>query len=142
MENTKKENYAFERLPIDKERRVNDRELLTFTNLTNLRWEFLDVFDKNNEDILNKAVSTSLLLSDILEAPERFVRGYRDPVKKKDPIYVYGNDISGNYLGKEEGEKELKEAAGIAMEYLEKDEGKFLEEWEVVYGADNYKLTV
>ena len=139
MENTKKENYAFERLPIDKERRVNDRELLTFTNLTNIRWEFLDVFDKNNEDILKNTVQASILLNKILKDPERFaIRDDNGDVKE----YVYGNDISGNYLGKEEGEKELKEAAGIAMEYLEKDEGKFLEEWEVVYGADNYKLTV
>jgi len=138
MENTKKENYRFEKLPIDKERRANDRELLTFTNLTNLKWEFLDYGSKEND----LASEEKLKLNDILKNPERFVRGYRDPVKKKDPIYVYGNDISGNYLGKEEGVKELKEAAGIAMEYLEKDEGKFLEEWEVVYGDDNYKLTV
>jgi len=132
-------NYAFDKLPIDKERRVNDRELLTFTNLTHLKWEFLDVFDKNY--VPNEEVAGSKSLNLVLN-PERFVRGYRDPVKKQDPIYVYGNDISGNYLGKEEEIKELREAAGIAMEYLEKDEGKFLEEWEVVYGADNYKLTV
>ena len=137
METTKKQDYRFDKLPIDKERRVNDRELLTFTNLTHLKWEFADIFSKNEDE-----KRRSSKLNDILKDPERFVRGYRDPVKKQDPIYVYGNDISGNYLGKEEGIKELREAAGIAMEYLEKDEGKFLEEWEVVYGADNYKKTV
>ena len=139
MEYKEEKKFAFERLLVDKERTVNDRELLIFTNLTNLRWEFLDVFDKNKKYILKNIVQASILLNKILKDPERFaIRDDNGDVKE----YVYGNDISGNYLGKDEGVKELKEAAGIAMEYLEKDEGKFLEEWEVVYGADNYKLTV
>ena len=40
---------------------------------------------------------------------------------------------------------EIKRAAGMVYEYYEKyklgnDEGKFLEEWEVVYGADGYEI--
>ena len=138
MENNPNEKYAYERLPIDKERTINDRELLTFTNLTNLKWEFVEL-NRKVKNKFGKEVDEVIQLNDILKDPERFaIRDDNGDVKE----YVYGNDISGNYLGKDEGVKELKEAAGIAMEYLEKDEGKFLEEWEVVYGADNYKLTV
>ncbi|NLM97103.1 MAG: hypothetical protein GX175_05780 [Halanaerobiaceae bacterium] len=46
---------------------------------------------------------------------------------------------------KEEGLKEMRKQAGIAMEYLEKldagnEEGAFLMDWEVIYGADKYKI--
>ena len=53
---------------------------------------------------------------------------------------------------KEQGLFEMHRKAGIAMEYLEKwqeyeetggargtDEGSFLQDWEVIYAADNYK---
>ncbi|AZO94383.1 hypothetical protein D7D81_07085 [Halocella sp. SP3-1] len=124
-------SFAFEKLPIDKERTVNDKELLTFTNLTNLKWEFADIFSGNDDE---KKRSTRL--SEVLKDPERFVRGYRDPVKKEDPIYVYGTDIQGNYHGKETGLKELRKEAGIAMEYLEKDEGEFLNNPVVMIRSD------
>jgi hypothetical protein len=57
-----------------------------------------------------------------------------------------GKNINLTDKEKEKGLAEMRSKAGIAMEYLEKyqeegnEEGKFIEDWEVVYGADNYKV--
>ncbi|AZO94385.1 hypothetical protein [Halocella sp. SP3-1] len=138
MRNDKKKDsgFEFEKLPIDSERTVNDKELLTFTNLTNLKWEFVSL-NKKVKNKFGKESREVLRLSEVLKDPERFaIRDENGEVKE----YVYGTDIQGNYHGKETGLKELRKEAGIAMEYLEKDEGEFLKNWEVVYAADNYKL--
>ncbi|AZO95803.1 contractile injection system protein, VgrG/Pvc8 family [Halocella sp. SP3-1] len=108
---------------------VTHKELLTFSNLSNLDWHFVDLKDSSEEgeNILNKLLT-----------PKEFVEGYKDPETKKEPIYAYGEG--------EEAIAEMRQRAGIAMEYLEKwedkknEEGSFLGEWEVVYAADNYKI--
>ncbi|QTL97323.1 hypothetical protein GM661_04650 [Iocasia frigidifontis] len=119
----KESDFAFKKLPIDSERAVSDKELLTFTNLTNLKWEFLDYGNKKG-DLPSEA---SLRLSEVLKDPERFA--IRDAEGKiQDYVYIKNakkeEDIDQEK--KEEGIRELRQEAGIAMEYLEKDEGEFL----------------
>jgi len=87
----------------------------------------------------------STQLNDLLSDPKSFVRKnaegeiekyeYMEGVKKE-------SDITPEHL--EKGLFQMRQNAGIAMEYLEKskecDEGKFIQDWEVIYGADNYKV--
>ena len=134
-------------------KKIKHKELLTFSNLTNLDWHFVEL-EVENEDILDKKNENNKKgeknveykkLKDLLN-PESFVTEYEDPVSgKKKPNYVYGgNDLNDN-CNIEKGKAEMRRCAGIAMEYLEKlqeegnVEGSFLEDWEVVYAADNYK---
>lgn len=100
---------------------ILDKEFLTFCNATNLDWHFADYESK-------KGVKPTLheLLS-----PEKFVRKYDDG--RTEDVY---KNIS-----------EMQNSAGVLMNYLEEcdagsKEGDFLKEWEVVYGADAYKLIV
>ena len=119
--------------------KISHKELLTFSNLTNLEWQFVDLDINKEEGLkLERVNSKSIILKDLLK-PESFVRGYKDPKKKLEPIYEYSEG--------EKGLEEMREAAGIGMEYLElynkdktNEEVKFLNDWEVVYAVDNYKL--
>ncbi|MFW6287592.1 MAG: hypothetical protein ACOC2J_02460 [bacterium] len=121
---------------VDQERTVNDKELLTFSNLANLEWQFADIFTEQGKE---KGLSTNL--HDVLSDPSNFVRRNEYGVFEK---YIYmpfkknEDDVSSS--DKVIGNRGLRKDAGIAMEYMEKDEGKFLKDWEVIYGADNYKL--
>ena len=117
---------------------ITHRELLTFSNLTNLEWQFVDIAEKGDKDT---ATTASNKLNDLLSNPKAFVREYNDGEKE----YRYGADNNGDFSNKNKGLAEMRQEAGIAMEYLEKEkqgneEGSFLKEWEVVYGADNYKV--
>ena len=122
---------------------VSHKELLTFSNLTNLEWEFvnLEAIKKGDndgtiggEDKSNSELTTQL--NDLL-APENFVR-----IRKGEN----GEDIREQVYGEgEQGLFEMRQKAGIAMEYLEKleagnNEGAFLRDWEVIYGGDKYKI--
>ena len=122
---------------------VSHKELLTFSNLTNLEWEFvnLEAIKKGDndgtiggEDKSNSELTTQL--NDLL-APENFVR-----IRKGEN----GEDIREQVYGEgEQGLFEMHQKAGIAMEYLEKleagnNEGAFLRDWEVIYGGDKYKI--
>src|SRR5690554_1094022 len=119
------------------------KELLTFTNLTNLDWHFVDN-KTETQDALGKKKIEFKKLKDLLK-PELFVRIDEEKNEFGDNVnYVYGErDQNGNYI-KETGLIELRQKAGIAMEYLEKwqeydytegkrgtDEGSFLQDWEV-----------
>ncbi|QTL98669.1 hypothetical protein GM661_12195 [Iocasia frigidifontis] len=127
------------------EKKITHKELLTFSNLTNLDWHFVDIEPKQETDQNGKVSFVYHKLNSLL-TPNSFIKAYKNPRTKRDPIYCYGTDNQGTYLGKDEGLAEMRQNAGIAMEYLEKwqdegnKEGKFLGEWEVVYGADSYKV--
>jgi len=122
--------------------KITHKELLTFSNLTNLEWEFVDldaIKEGLSADRVQKQKSSgdqSTQLNDLLD-PENFVR-----IRKGEN----GEDIREQVYGeREEGLQEMRKDAGIAMEYLEKldtgnSEGDFLKEWEVVFGADKYKI--
>ncbi|BDU50856.1 hypothetical protein [Haliovirga abyssi] len=115
---------------------IKDNELLTFNNLANLEWQFLSIF--NSEKKISDNQST--LLKDLL-TPESFVREYDDKKTKKIKTRpVYGNQ--NEQLDKTQALIEMRKSAGIGMEYLSKLDsvGKFLGEWEVIYGGDKYKI--
>jgi len=121
-------------MTIKEKNNITHKELLTFSNLTNLEWEFVNLDTTDYGEGVKAAKSTQL--NDLL-APENFVR-----IRKGEN----GEDIREQVYGeREEGLQEMRKDAGIAMEYLEKldtgnSEGDFLKEWEVVFGADKYKI--
>ncbi|MTI59472.1 MAG: hypothetical protein FH762_05695, partial [Firmicutes bacterium] len=126
--------------------KINHKELLTFSNLTNLDWHFADLKPTKKKDKNGNTISVYKKLNSLL-TPDSFAREKTDPkTKRKKNVNIYGTDSQGNYLGKDEGLAEMRQHAGIAMEYLEKwqdkgnKEGSFMGEWEVVYGADSYKV--
>ena len=111
---------------------ITHREMLTFSNLTNLDWHFVSL-ESTTLDTNGVSRSRSTKLKDLLN-PESFV------------ITNEKGEIEDHIHGRgEKGKAEMRRCAGIAMEYLEKlqeegnVEGSFLEDWEVVYAADNYK---
>jgi hypothetical protein len=124
---------------------ITHRELLTFSNLANLEWQFVDIegirqlrkSGQKGENI------QSTKLNDLLSDPKSFVETDREGNVE---AYQYGANDDGEFINTEKGLAEMRSKAGIAMEYLEKyqeegnEEGKFIEDWEVVYGADNYKV--
>jgi len=128
-----------------KGKNITHKELLTFSNLTNLDWHFVD--NKNEtQDALGKKKVEFKRLNDLL-TPGAFYRVYDNGEKE----YCYGSVGKGSFV-ETQGLVEMRQAAGIAMEYLEKwqqwketdgaegtNEGEFLGDWEVIYGGDNYK---
>ena len=121
-----------------KEPEITKRELLSFCQLANLDWQFVDM--KMLEDKESKTLSKAL-------NPNYFLRTKKDiygeiikidKVKDWENIAIYGED--------EEGRIALRKKIGMTMELLEKkefgnSEGKYLDEWEVIEGYDNYKLS-
>ncbi|MGM0508649.1 MAG: hypothetical protein ACQERZ_05725 [Fusobacteriota bacterium] len=147
-----------------KESKVTHKELLTFSNLTNLEWQFGDIepvvvrdekgipLKDKNGNIIKKRPK----LKDLLD-PESFIREETNPetgeTKEK---YVYMDHLTDEEIirkgDRDKGFQKMRRAAGIGLEYLDhsytgkdKDErmtteGSFLNDWEVIYGADNYKV--
>ncbi|MBM7557484.1 hypothetical protein [Halanaerobacter jeridensis] len=124
--------------------RVKHKELLTFSNLTNLEWEFVKLKQENNME-LDSEEPEYYKLEDLL-TPEQFAKTneegeveqycYIEEVKKREELT--NEDI-------ENGLVQMRSQAGVAMEYKEKmeagnAEGDFLGDWEVIYGADKYKI--
>ena len=121
-----------------KEPEITKRELLSFCQLANLDWQFVDM--KMLEDKESKTLSKAL-------NPNYFLRTkkdiYGEIIKIKDgeelkDVPIYGRD--------EKGKVALRKKIGMTMELLEKgkegnSEGKYLDEWEVIEGYDNYKLS-
>lgn len=112
---------------------IKDREVLAFSNATNLDWQFVDINEiKSGRRI--EGGSNSIIFKDLLN-PENFVREYKDEngvVQRTEKIY--------------DSIEEMQNSAGVLMNYLEEcdknsNEGNFLKDWEVVYGADNYVST-
>jgi len=126
---------------------VSYKELLTFSNLANLEWQFADIVRTTTKDKGGNEVAIHRKLNNALN-PNLFVSGYRDPEKENSPIYVYGDKGDGN-CDYDKGKKEMRREAGIGMEYSElcfqakeseETPGDFMKDWEVIYGADNYKI--
>ena len=116
---------------------ITHKELLTFSNLTNLEWEFTEikVDSDDGDEARDEDQSQYKPLVDLLTPEEFAIRDEEGEVER----YIYGEDEYGNHE-EEKGLIQMRQKAGIAMEYLEKDEGDFLKEWEVIYGADKYKI--
>jgi hypothetical protein len=117
---------------------ITHKELLTFTNLTNLEWQFVDL----KGELVKKKNGDKNTINDLLK-PELFAKRDEDGNIRE---YVYGADNEGNYIGDEQGKIDLRKTSGISMEYLEKwqesqlKEASFIQDWEVIYGGDNYKV--
>ena len=121
---------------------ITHKELLSFSNLTNLAWHFVDLRPKQKT---NQNGEVKYIYSKVQELfnPKSFMRKdaegkfvkyeYMENVKSEDDITQKDMD---------EGLFKLRKHAGIAMEYLEKDEDNFMKDWEVIYAADNYKITI
>jgi hypothetical protein len=127
---------------------ITHKELLTFSNLTNLDWHFANI--EGTESLKSGGEETeggtSTYIKDLL-TPGLFYRVYDNGEIE----YCYGSVGKGKFV-ESQGLIEMRQAAGIAMEYLEKwqqwvdtggaegtNEGEFLGDWEVIYGGDNYK---
>ena len=119
---------------------ITHKELLTFSNLTNLEWEFADLEPSEEVDEDGNIYYEYTPLNDLL-TPEVFVRIDEEKNEFGDNVtYIYGErDQNGEHI-KETGLVQMRKKSGIAMEYLEKDEGSFLKDWEVIYGADRYQV--
>ena len=123
---------------------ISHKELLTFSNLTNLNWEFSNLEPSVEVDQDGNEYYEFPSLDDLLD-PEVFAR--RDDEGEIEE-YVYMDDVSNpeevTEADRKQGLKNLRQKAGIAMEYSEKSDegepGEFLEDWEVIYGADKYKV--
>ncbi|MTI59916.1 MAG: hypothetical protein FH762_08015, partial [Firmicutes bacterium] len=125
--------------------KLSHKELLTFTNLTNLEWEFTDLEPIEKKDKDGNTTYIYHKLNDLL-TPKIFVE---EDKEGKFENYVYMKNVEErDKIGakdEEQGQIELRRNAGIAMEYLEKidtdnKEGDFLQDWEVIYGGDNYQV--
>ena len=113
-----------------KEPEITKRELLSFCQLANLDWQFVNMkmLEKKESTILSKALN-----------PNYFLRTKKDLSGKitEENIAIYGKD--------EKGRIALRKKMGMTMELLEKKEsgskeGSYLDEWEVLEGYDNYAL--
>ena len=119
---------------------VKHIELLIFSNLTNLEWQFVNLNPQDEEDEDGNMIKVFPKLNNLLtpkffmrkDAEGKFVKyEYMENVKSEDDITQKDMD---------EGLFKLRKHAGIAMEYLEKDEDNFMKDWEVIYAADSYKV--
>ena len=132
--------------------KISHKELLTFSNLTSLEWEFvpLEAIKEGGYDAGQGTMEDISTQLNKLLNPEVFAR--RDAEGNIEE-FVYMEDIEASQIKEiEEGTREIKkeereqglvemrQESGIAMEYNEKDEGEFLKDWKVVYGADRYKI--
>ena len=119
--------------------KTTKRELLSFCQLANLDWQFVNLEEvKMKEEglTLSKALNPNYFLRTKKDIYGEIIK--IDKVKEWKNIEIYGRD--------EEGLIALRKKIGMTMELLEKgkkgnEEGKYLDEWEVIEGYDNYKLS-
>ena len=129
---------------------IIDKELLAICNFSNLKIEFADIIkekqnipDPNNqgkyiEKIISNHTISSLLDKEINAINNNIVEDrvfYKEKengnIKIKEPIYSTV--------------QEIKKLIPITYEYYEKkafgnSQGEFLEQWEILYAADTYKI--
>ena len=101
---------------------ITHKELLTFSNLTNLEWEFanLKVESEGEDEDFETTSEEYKPLIDLL-TPEVFARIIRvedeeDDAYEEKRKYIYGGEGYGEY-DVENGLAEMRKEAGIAMEY-------------------------
>ncbi|MTI59479.1 MAG: hypothetical protein FH762_05730 [Firmicutes bacterium] len=109
------------------EKSINHKELLTFSNLTNLEWQFVDLEPQDEENENGKIVKVYDKTNSLL-TPESFARkDARGKIEKYQ--YMENVDVKrGEKVMKEdkkEGLFKMRQKAGIAMEYLEKWQGSY-----------------
>ena len=119
---------------------IKDKELLAFSNATNLDWQFVELTDNESKDSLkNNNKKKSYVLKDLL-TPASFVREYKDKNGNNKKKYIYGS--VGDSYNSAQGFQQMQYSAGVLMNYLEEcdknsKEGNFLKEWEVGKAINN-----
>ena len=121
-----------------KEPEITKRELLSFCQLANLDWQFVDlkfVREKEKSLILSKALNPNYFLRTTKDIYGKIIK--IEGGEKLENVAIYGRN--------EEGRVTLRKKLGMTMELLEKKEsgskeGSYLDEWEVLGGYDNYAL--
>ena len=118
--------------------KITKRELLSFCQLANLDWQFVDmkILEDKESKTLSKALNPNYFLRTKKDIYGEIIK-IKDGEELKD-VPIYGRD--------EKGKVALRKKIGMTMELLEKgkegnSEGKYLDEWEVIEGYDNYKLS-
>ena len=117
---------------------ISKRELLSFCQLANLDWQFVDlklIKDEKNTTILSKVLNPNYFLRTTKDIYGEIIKTKEG--RKWEDLAIYGED--------EEGRIALRKKIGMTMELLEKKEsgskeGSYLDEWEVLGGYDNYLI--
>ena len=117
------------------EEKISKRELLSFCQLANLDWQFVDLETVKVEEqsrILSKALNPNYFLRTTKDIYGEIIK--IEGGEKLENVAIYGRN--------EEGRVTLRKKLGMTMELLEKKskEGSYLDEWEVLGGYDNYAL--
>ena len=123
---------------------ITDKELLAICNLSNLKMEFANLkLDVEEDTTKKKQVDRYHTISSLLDKEINAINNnivedrvfYKEKengnIKIKEPIY---STI-----------QEIKKLIPITYEYYEKKafgntQGEFLEQWEILYAADTYKI--
>ena len=119
---------------------ITDKELLSICNLSNLKMEFADIAlerDLKGKILRNHTISSLLdkeinaINNNIVEDRVFYKEKENGNIKIKEPIYSTV--------------QEIKKLIPITYEYYEKKafgntQGEFLEQWEILYAADTYKI--
>ncbi|MDU1911580.1 hypothetical protein [Fusobacterium sp.] len=121
---------------------ITDRELLAICNLSNLRMEFAnlikDIDEKTGEIVTNHTIYSLL---------EKEIESIRlDELGKNTENPDGSKALPRVFMRKKENEVKAYSTVYNSIEYYEKyrlgnNEGKFLEEWELLYGGDGYKIS-
>ena len=117
--------------------KISKRELLSFCQLANLDWQFVNIkiLEKDNAFQLSKALNPNYFLRTTKDIYGKIIK--IEGGEKLENVAIYGRN--------EEGRVTLRKKLGMTMELLEKKEsgskeGSYLDEWEVLGGYDNYAL--
>ncbi|MGL5123102.1 MAG: hypothetical protein ACRC6K_02910, partial [Fusobacteriaceae bacterium] len=114
---------------------MTKKELLTFSQLSNLEWQFYQYQKERDDDNKKNIISGNKITKEMFKT-ENFIKiDYINGIEKRSNAYEE-KGIEGLGL--------MRRKCGIALEYLESgsEEGKFLSDWEVIGGWDNYSLAL
>ena len=130
--------------------KITERELLCFTNLMNLRWEFVDLGKTKTKDPdTNKEKITSYYtIKELLD--KEYLSIMSDGTSDRKPRAFFNLDNEDNpkipSIPLYKDLAEFKLTSGMLYEYYEKyrdygnKEGEFVNQWKVVFAADSYGL--
>ena len=124
--------------------KITDKELLAICNLSNLRVEFANLIGRIERDpVTNKEIVTNHTIYSLLDKEVNSIsegkvetRVFRDLLQMEEDVLI---------VPEHKSIEEIKRKAGIVYEYyeqekLEKSDKDFLDNWQIVYAADGYKL--
>ena len=137
------------------ENRITDRELLSICNLSNLKMEFANLIYEEIESKTGKPKERNHTISSLLDKEINAINNnknsaedrvfFRNKVTKQENISKENIDVINNENIIYHTVQEIKKLIPITYEYYEKKafgntQGEFLEQWEILYAADTYKI--